>query len=135
MKQSLTAMALCLTVWLSIPVAFAAPHGGGGGNFGGSGANSFSNNDDGFFNRADNDGFSLQDLQERRRAREERGFQRLKQLKWQTGYTMPQHYRSDRYKVDYDDYNLPKPARGQQWYKVNSDYLLINDDNIILQVR
>lgn len=69
-------------------------------------ANHFSNNDDGFFNRADNDGFSLQDLQERRRAREERGFQRLKQLKWQTGYTMPQHYRSDRYKVDYDDYNL-----------------------------
>jgi len=57
MKQSLTAMALCLTVWLSIPVAFAAPHGGGGGNFGGRGANSFSNNDDGFFNRADNDDF------------------------------------------------------------------------------
>ncbi|WP_111895861.1 RcnB family protein [Acinetobacter sp. MB5] len=130
MKQSLTAIALCLTVWLSTPVAFAGPHGGGGFGGGNGGDHFFDRNNDGY-----NDAYSLQDLQERRRAREERGFQRLKQLKWQTGYTMPQHYRSDRYKVDYGHYNLPKPARGQQWYKVNNDYLLINDDNTIIQVR
>ncbi|ENV47318.1 MULTISPECIES: RcnB family protein [Acinetobacter] len=127
MKQSLTAMALCLTVWLSIPVAFAGPpHGGNPGRGGG-----------GFFDSTNEyrDAVSLQDLQERRRQREERGFERLKQLKWQTGYTMPQHYRSDRYKVDYNYYQLPRPKHGQQWYKVNNDYLLIDDDNTIIQVH
>lgn len=130
MKQCLTAIALCLTVWLSIPVTFAAPHGGNSG-FGG-----HRGEERGFDIPVDyDDSMSMQNLQERRRVREERGFQRLKQLKWQTGYTIPQHYRSDRYKVDYTDSRLSKPARGQQWYKVNNDYLLIDDDNTIIQVR
>ncbi|MEB3767375.1 RcnB family protein [Acinetobacter sp. MD2] len=71
----------------------------------------------------------FENLQERRRQREELGFRRLKEMKWQKGYTMPQHYRGDSYKVDYTNYNLPRPERNQQWYKVNNDYLLIDSSN------
>ncbi|MBF7688824.1 RcnB family protein [Acinetobacter sp. EC24] len=84
----------------------------------------FGNNDDLF-----------DDLQERRRAREERGFQRLKQLKWKTGYTIPQHYRSDRYKVNGLGYNLPQAQSTQQWYKINSDFVLVDANNVIIDVR
>lgn len=68
-------------------------------------------------------------MQNSRRMREERGVQRLQQHKWQTGYVMPQHYRGDGYKVDYRDYDLPKPGRSQQWYKINNDYILVNSEN------
>ncbi len=72
---------------------------------------------------------------EKRRIQEERGVQRLQQHKWETGYVMPQHYRSNRYKVEYKDFNLPKPNRNQQWYKVNKDYILIDSqNNNILQI-
>lgn len=71
--------------------------------------------------------------QDKRRMREERGVQRLQQHKWQTGYVMPQHYRGDGYKVDYKDYDLPKPSRNQQWYKINNDYILINSENNSIQ--
>ncbi|WP_374666873.1 RcnB family protein [Acinetobacter sp.] len=72
-------------------------------------------------------------MQNNRRMREERGVQRLQQHKWQTGYVMPQHYRGDGYKVDYKDYDLPKPSRNQQWYRINNDYILINSDNNSIQ--
>lgn len=72
---------------------------------------------------------------EKRRIQEERGVQRLQQHKWETGYVMPQHYRSNRYKVEYKDFDLPKPNRNQQWYKVNKDYILIDSqNNNILQI-
>lgn len=129
---------LCVTTF-----AFAGPGGAGGGipgsgGFGGgmSGGDrmsggrsmrmgaSFDNNDNLF-----------DDLQERRRAREERGFERLKQLKWKTGYTIPQHYQSDRYKVDAVAYNLPQAQATQQWYKINSDFVLVDTKNTIIDVR
>ncbi len=72
-------------------------------------------------------------MQNNRRMREERGVQRLQQHKWQTGYVMPQHYRGDGYKVDYRDYDLPKPSRNQQWYKINNDYILIKSENNSIQ--
>lgn len=73
---------------------------------------------------------------EKRRLREEEGFKRLKQHKWQQGYVMPQHYRGDRYKVDYEQHQLPKPSRQQQWYKINNDYVLINsEDNSIVKIK
>ncbi|MCU4587811.1 RcnB family protein [Acinetobacter ursingii] len=72
---------------------------------------------------------------EQRRMREERGVQRLKQHRWQAGYVMPQHYRSNGYKVEYRDHNLPKPDRNQQWYKINNDYILVNSDtNDIIRI-
>ena len=74
-------------------------------------------------------------IQTERRQREERGVQRLKQHKWQTGYVMPQHYRGDGYKVEYRDFNLPKPARNQQWYKINNDFILVDaDSNSIVRI-
>lgn len=76
------------------------------------------------------------DIREKRREREERGVRRLQQHKWQTGYVMPQHYRGNSYKVDYKNTNLPKPARNQQWYKINNDYILVDSDsNNIVNIR
>ena len=66
--------------------------------------------------------------------REERGFERLKQHRWQPGYVMPQHYRGNGYKVDYKDNNLPKPDRNQQWYKINNDYILVDTDSNSIRV-
>ncbi len=74
-------------------------------------------------------------IQNERRLREERGLQRLKQHRWQMGYVMPQHYRGDGYKVEYREYNLPKPNRNQQWYKINNDFILVDaDSNNILRI-
>lgn len=79
--------------------------------------------------------YMSQNVSENRRSREERGRKRLKQHEWRTGYTMPQHYRSNSYKVTYDQYDLPKPSRQQQWYKVNDDFILIDAvNNNILQI-
>lgn len=72
---------------------------------------------------------------ETRDSREEYGAKRLKQMSWQTGYVMPQHYRGSRYKVESRDYNLPKPNRKQQWYKINNDYVLVDSEsNSIIRI-
>jgi len=77
-----------------------------------------------------------ENIQEKRREREERGVRRLQQHKWQPGYVMPQHYRGNSYKVDYKDNNLPKPSRNQQWYKINNDYILVDSEsNSIVSIR
>jgi Ni/Co efflux regulator RcnB len=77
-----------------------------------------------------------QSMEERRRLREQRGMKRLQQMKWQTGYVMPQHYRSDGYKVEYKEHNLEKPERNQQWYKINSDYILLDSEtHSILEIK
>ena len=76
------------------------------------------------------------DMQDKRRMREERGFKRLQQHKWQPGYVMPQHYRGNGYKVDYKSHDLPKPSRNQQWYKINNDYILVDtDSNNIVRIQ
>ena len=75
-------------------------------------------------------------MQDKRRSREQRGVNRLQQHKWQTGYVMPQHYRGNGYKVDYKNNDLPKPARNQQWYKINNDYILVDtDSNSIVRIQ
>lgn len=75
-------------------------------------------------------------LEERRRIREQRGMRRLQHMKWQTGYVMPQHYRSDGYKVEYKEHNLSKPNRNQQWYKINNNYILLDSETkTILQIK
>lgn len=134
MKRFLTTLIIGFMTWLNISVVFAAPPRG----------------NPNFDNRLDDDSAMhgphaggpsfreniFEDLQERRRQREELGFRRLKQMKWQKGYTMPQHYRGDSYKVNYSDYNLPRPERNQQWYKINNDYLLIDSkNNVIVDTR
>ena len=49
---------------------------------------------------------------------------------------MTQHYRGNGYKVEYQDHDLPRPDRKQQWYKINNDYILVNsENNNIIRIR
>ncbi|MBD0075551.1 RcnB family protein, partial [Acinetobacter baumannii] len=117
MKKLFTILALCITVLTTSMASFAdPPFDRGHGPKGPKGGPRGEWNDRGHkFDRDDN-GDRVRD---ERRMREERGFERLKQHRWQPGYVMPQHYRGNGYKVDYKDNNLPKPDRNQQWYKIN----------------
>lgn len=47
---------------------------------------------------------------------------------WRSGQAFPNQFNSSRYHVHYNSYrNLSKPGRYQQWYKVNGDYVLVNE--------
>ncbi len=49
---------------------------------------------------------------------------------WRAGQYLPNQFNSSRYHVNYKNYRqLPKPGRYQQWYKVNGDYVLVNQRN------
>ncbi|WP_151956702.1 RcnB family protein [Acinetobacter guillouiae] len=50
--------------------------------------------------------------------------------RWRSGQYFPTQFNSSRYHVNYKNYRqLPKPGRYQQWYKVNGDYVLVNERN------
>lgn len=123
MKKILTVLAISFSALMANSLTAAAPHFDQDGydhprgfnNGGGKKGRDFRGSED--------------DRSDMRRMREERGFKRLQQHKWQEGYVLPQHYRGDGYKVDYREQNLPKPDRKQQWYKINNDYILVNSEN------
>ena len=47
---------------------------------------------------------------------------------WRSGQEFPRQFYSSRYHVNHNSYrNLSKPGRYQQWYKVNGDYVLVNE--------
>ncbi|NHC03154.1 hypothetical protein G9F31_05135 [Acinetobacter sp. 187] len=49
---------------------------------------------------------------------------------WRTGQTLPRQYSSSRYQVSNSTLKrLPKANRNQQWYKINGDYVLVNERN------
>ena len=49
---------------------------------------------------------------------------------WRSGQYLPSQFSSSRYHVNYKNYRqLPKPGKYQQWYKVNGDYVLVNERN------
>ena len=125
MKKTLALLAIFFSAMLTTQVSLAGPnhdHGRGG--------------DRGYNKRFNDSQRDDDDLREHRKEREERGFQRLQQHRWQTGYVMPQHYRGNSYKVDYKNNNLPKPGRNQQWYKINNDFILIDQgNNSIVSIR
>ena len=130
MKKILTAFAISFSALMASSFSAAAPHfdQDRGGYDHPRGANQGKKHR----NFRDDDDDHVQNV---RRQREERGVQRLQQHKWQTGFVMPQHYRGEGYKVDYKDYDLPKPDRKQQWYKINNDYILVNSEtNSILRI-
>lgn len=135
MKKLFTILALCITVLTTSMASFADPpfdrgHGPKGPKGGGP-RGEWNDRGPGFGRDHDDDR-----VRDERRMREERGFERLKQHRWQPGYVMPQHYRGNGYKVDYKDSNLPKPGRNQQWYKINNDYILVDtDSNSIVSIR
>lgn len=55
---------------------------------------------------------------------------RIKQHRWQVGYILPQHYRSDAYKIDYrQEQYLSKPQRNQKWYRINQEDILVDTEN------
>ncbi|ALH94807.1 RcnB family protein [Acinetobacter equi] len=128
MKKILTSLAISFSALFVSGISYAAPHS--------------DNNNSGFEYKKPNSNkgknFQNQNNDEqtdKRRIREERGAKRLKEHKWQEGYVLPQHYRSNSYKVDPQQYNLPKPARNEQWYKINNDYLLVDSEkNNILRI-
>ena len=126
MKKILTVLAMSFSALLSSNFATAAPQ------FDRDSADHPRNQ---AHNKREFRGDSEERMLDKRRMREERGVKRLQQHKWQTGYVMPQHYRGNGYKVDYKDHSLPKPARNQQWYKINNDYILIDSgSNDILRI-
>ena len=135
MKKLFTILALCITVLTTSMASFADPpfdrgHGPKGPKGGGP-RGEWNDRGPGFGRDHDDDR-----IRDERRMREERGFERLKQHRWQPGYVMPQHYRGNGYKVDYKDSNLPKPGRNQQWYKINNDYILVDtNSNSIVSIR
>jgi Ni/Co efflux regulator RcnB len=123
MKKILTVLTLSLSAMFISNIATAAPYSADNQN------NESRERGKGFDKRAQFDSQSDEESHERRKNREERGVNRLRQHKWQTGYIMPQHYRGNSYKTEYKDNNLPKPGKNQQWYKVNNDYILVDSDN------
>lgn len=47
---------------------------------------------------------------------------------WRTGQLMPRQYHNSRYEVSHREVRrLPAIPRVQQWYKINGDYVLVND--------
>ena len=49
---------------------------------------------------------------------------------WRAGQKVPSQYHGQAYKVDHSKYvKLSKPAKNQQWIKVNGDYILTNVTN------
>ena len=53
---------------------------------------------------------------------------------WKVGQRLPSQYHGQGYKINHTKYKrLSKPARNQQWVKINGDYVLVNvlNHNII----
>ena len=49
---------------------------------------------------------------------------------WRSGQYLPSKFSSSRYQVNYKNHrHLSKPAKYQQWYQVNGDYVLVNERN------
>lgn len=49
---------------------------------------------------------------------------------WRAGQTLPRQYSSSRFQIsDREARQLPRSGRYQQWYKVNGDYVLVNERN------
>ena len=49
---------------------------------------------------------------------------------WRVGQTLPRQYSGSRFQIsDREARQLPRSGRYQQWYKVNGDYVLVNERN------
>lgn len=49
---------------------------------------------------------------------------------WRVGQVLPRYWEQSRNEVNYRHYKgLNKPGRYQQWYKINSDFVLVNERN------
>ncbi|MFJ1521631.1 RcnB family protein [Acinetobacter sp. ABJ_C1_1] len=49
---------------------------------------------------------------------------------WREGQVVPHQYQHPRYVIDYRSHQkLTKPGRFQKWYKVNGNYVLVNEQS------
>ena len=49
---------------------------------------------------------------------------------WRTGQELPRQFTSSRFEVNKNELKrLPKASRNQQWYKINGDFVLVNEKN------
>ena len=49
---------------------------------------------------------------------------------WRSGQYLPNQFNSSRYAINHKNYRqLPNPGRYQQWYKINGDFVLVNERN------
>ena len=49
---------------------------------------------------------------------------------WRVGQVLPRYWDQSRNEVNYRHYKgLNKPGRYQQWYKINGDFVLVNERN------
>ena len=49
---------------------------------------------------------------------------------WRVGQTLPRQYSGSRFQInDREARQLPRSGRYQQWYKINGDYVLVNERN------
>lgn len=49
---------------------------------------------------------------------------------WRSGDKLPKQFENNRYRLNgHETRHLPKTAKNQSWYKVNGDYVLVNDRN------
>ncbi|MBJ9722838.1 RcnB family protein [Acinetobacter calcoaceticus] len=49
---------------------------------------------------------------------------------WREGQVVPREYQHSRYAIDYRSHDkLNKPGRFQKWYKVNGNYVLVNEQS------
>lgn len=52
---------------------------------------------------------------------------------WRVGNKVPKQFQAKQYKVDHKvDKRLSKPAKNQQWMKVNGDYVLTNGPEFVI---
>lgn len=58
------------------------------------------------------------------------------QHSWKVGNTLPKNYRGQSYRVNnYQQHDLPKPAKNQRWVYVDGQYILVNIlTNAIVQI-
>ncbi|EZQ12011.1 MULTISPECIES: RcnB family protein [unclassified Acinetobacter] len=63
------------------------------------------------------------------RYEQNRGFQNVNPSRqWRVGQQLPRQFNSSKFELsDRQAKNLPKAARNQQWYKINGDYVLVNE--------
>ena len=49
---------------------------------------------------------------------------------WRSGQYLPKQFNSSRYEVNHREaQNLSRANKNQQWYKINGDYVLVNEKN------
>ena len=49
---------------------------------------------------------------------------------WRSGDKLPKQFESNRYRLNgHETRHLPRMGKNQSWYKVNGDYVLVNDRN------